>query len=107
LAFTIQPTNGTAGTSFSVAVSVEDSSGTVVTSNDSTIRLSARGSGGFAGDGHTMTATAVNGVATFENLTLNKAGTYTLEASIGHRHRVTSDDFVSVMRMMGDTLMVL
>jgi hypothetical protein len=94
LVFTIQPTNGTAGTSFSVAVSVEDSSGTVVTSNDSTIRLSVRGPGGFAGDGHTMTATAVNGVATFDNLTLNKAGTYTLEASIGHRHRVTSDSFV-------------
>jgi hypothetical protein len=94
LVFTTQPTNGTAGSSFSVTVSVEDSSGSVLTSNDSTIRLMVQGRGRFAGDGRTMTATAVNGVATFDNLTLDKAGTYTLEASIGHRHRVTSDSFV-------------
>jgi hypothetical protein len=94
LVFTVQPTNTTAGTSFSVTVSVEDSSGSVVTGNDSTIRLTVQGHGRFAGDGRTMTATATDGVATFNDLTLDKAGTYTLEASIGHRHRVTSDSFV-------------
>jgi hypothetical protein len=93
LVFTVQPTNTTAGTSFSVTVSVENSSGAVVTSNDSTIRLTVQGPGRFASDGRTMTATAVDGVATFDNLTLDKAGTYTLEASIGHRHRVSSDSF--------------
>ncbi len=94
LVFTVQPTNTTAGTSFSVTVSVENSSGDVVTTNDSTIRLTVQGHGPFAGDGHTMTATAVDGVAMFNDLTLDKAGTYTLEAGIGHRHRVTSDSFV-------------
>ena len=94
LVFTVQPTNTTAGTSFSVTVSVEDSSGNVVTTNDSTIRLAVQGHGRFSGDGHTMTATAVDGVAMFNDLTLDKAGTYTLEATIGHRHRVTSDSFV-------------
>jgi hypothetical protein len=94
LVFTVQPTNTTAGTSFSVSVSVENSSGSVVTSNDSTIRLTVQGHGRFSGDGRTMTATAVDGVATFNDLTLDKAGTYTLEASIGHRHRVMSDSFV-------------
>ncbi len=93
LAFSIQPTNTTAGTSFSVAVSVEDSSGNVVTTNDSTVRLTVLGRGRFSGDGHTMTATAVDGVASFNNLTLDKAGTYTLEAGIGHRHRVMSNSF--------------
>jgi hypothetical protein len=93
LVFSVQPTNTTAGSSFSVTVSVEDSSGSVVTSNDSTIRLTVLGRGRFAGDGHTMTATAVDGVANFNDLTLDKAGSYTLEASIGHRHRVMSNSF--------------
>lgn len=94
LVFSVQPTNTTAGSSFSVSVSVEDSCGSVVTSNDSTIRLTILGRGRFAGDGHTMTATAVDGVANFNDLTLDKAGTYTLEASIGHRHRVMSNSFM-------------
>src|SRR3984957_223818 len=93
LVFSVQPTNTTAGTSFSVAVSVEDSSGSVVTNIDSTIRLTILGRGRFGGDGHTMTATAINGIANFNDLTLDKAGNYTLEASIGHRHRVMSNSF--------------
>jgi hypothetical protein len=93
LVFSVQPANTTAGSSFSVSVSVEDSSGTVVTSNDSTIRLTILGRGRFGGDGHTMTATAVDGVANFNDITLDNAGTYSLEASIGHRHRVMSDSF--------------
>lgn len=94
LAFTVQPSNTTAAQSFSVTVSVENSAGTVITTNDSVVRLTIRGPGRFAGDGHTMTATAVNGVATFDNLTIDKAGTYTLQASSGHAHRVVSDSFV-------------
>jgi hypothetical protein len=93
LVFAIQPTNTTAGTSFSVAVSVEDSSGNVVTTNDLTVRLTILGRGRFSGDGRTMTATAVDGIANFNDLTLDKAGTYTLEASVGHRHRVMSNSF--------------
>ncbi len=94
LVFQVQPANGTAGQSFSVTVEVENSSGTVVSTNDSVIRLTVREPGRFAGDGHTMTATAVNGIATFDNLVLDKAGTYTLLASTGHTHRAVSDSFV-------------
>ena len=93
LVFSVQPTDTTAGTSFSVAVSVNDSTANVMTTNDSTIRLTILGRGRFSGDGHTMTATAVDGVANFNDLTLDKAGSYTLEASIGHRHRVMSNSF--------------
>jgi hypothetical protein len=93
LVFTVQPTDTTAGSSFNVSVSVEDSSGNVTTSSDSTVRLTIVGRGRFGGDGHTMTATAVDGVASFNDITLDKAGNYTLEASIGHRHRVMSDRF--------------
>jgi hypothetical protein len=94
LVFQVQPTNGTAGQSFSVTVAVEDASGTVVSTNDSVVRLTVRGPGRFAGDGHTMTATAVNGVATFNNLVLDKGGTFTLEASTRHTQRARSSSFV-------------
>jgi hypothetical protein len=93
LVYTTQPTNGTAGQSFNVTVTIEDSSGNVVTSANSVIRLSINGPGRFAGDGHTMTATAVDGVATFNDLTLDRAGTYTLTAVNWHDGYTTSNSF--------------
>jgi hypothetical protein len=78
LVFTVEPTNGTAGQSFSVTVSVEDSSGNILTGNDANVTLRvADGPGDFSGS-RTLTATAVNGVAIFNNVVLDKAGTYTL-----------------------------
>jgi hypothetical protein len=94
LVFQVQPTNGTAGQSFSVTVAVEDSSNSVVSSNDSVVRLTVHGPGRFAGEGHTVTATAMNGVATFDNLVLDKAGTFTLQASTRHTQRAISSSFV-------------
>ncbi|HXY37963.1 MAG TPA: hypothetical protein VEI07_27290, partial [Planctomycetaceae bacterium] len=93
LVFTTQPTDTTAGQSFNVTVTVEDSAGNVVTSDNSTIRLRINGPGRFAGDGHTMTATAVNGVATFNSLALDRAGTYTLTAADHQDGYTTSNSF--------------
>ncbi len=93
LVFSVQPASTTAGQSFSVTVTVEDSSGDVVTSDNSVIHLRVDGPGRFAGDGHTMTATAVNGVATFSGLKLDRAGTYTLSSGNYEDGRVSSDSF--------------
>lgn len=93
LVFQVQPSNGTAGQSFSVTVAVEDSSGDVVTTDDSTITLRVHGPGRFSGDGRSMTATASGGVATFNDLVLDRAGTYTLRAWDSSSGGVTSDSF--------------
>jgi hypothetical protein len=93
LVFTVEPTNGTAGQSFSVTVSVEDSSGNVLTGNDANVTLRvANGPGDFAGS-RTLTATAVDGVATFNNVVLDKAGTYTLVAHSQGAGRTSSSSF--------------
>ncbi|HEX4794172.1 MAG TPA: hypothetical protein VH370_10290 [Humisphaera sp.] len=85
LAIASQPANGTAGKPLTTAlkVDVELPSGAIATSDNSSVQLSiASGPGGFA-VGSTTSAKAVNGVATFGNLKLNIAGTYTLKATDG------------------------
>ena len=80
LKFTTQPVNGTAGVTLpAVAVSVEDSSGNVITADNTTQVTLALSSNTLNG---TLTQTAVNGVATFSNLSINTAATgYTLNAT--------------------------
>src|SRR4029079_15535346 len=84
LAFSVQPSNTTAGASISPAVKVEvrDSNGNVVTSSSASVTLAIGtnpASGTLSG---TKTVVAVNGVATFSDLSIDKAGTgYTLSAS--------------------------
>jgi len=84
LAFTTQPSNVVAGASIApaVQVSVEDASGNVVTTAANSITMAIgtnAGSGTLSG---TLTVAASSGVATFSNLSINKAGTgYTLSAS--------------------------
>jgi hypothetical protein len=72
----------TAGVPFSVTVKVEDASNTVDTTFNSIVTISlAQNPGGSTLTGSLMVA-AKNGVATFSNLVLNKAGSgYTLTAS--------------------------
>ncbi len=84
LAITQAPTTGTAGAALSpaVQVSVENQSGSVVTSDNSTVTLTLEG-GVFAGGATTVTAQAVNGVATFSNLIIDAVGIYNLVASDG------------------------
>jgi hypothetical protein len=94
LAFVQQPTNANAGAAISpaVTVAVEDANGNTVTSDTSTVTLTLS-SGTFAGGGNTASAAAVNGVATFGNLVINTAGSYTLAASDGSLTSATSNAF--------------
>jgi hypothetical protein len=94
LAFVQQPSNVNAGATISpaVTVAVEDANGNTVTSDASTVTLTLS-SGTFAGGGNTVSAAAVNGVATFSSLVVNAAGTYTLAASDGSLTGATSSPF--------------
>ena len=77
LVFTTQPpANGTAGQAFSAVVKVQDANGNVVTGSSAQITITSPAS--ITG---TTQVTAINGVATFNNLVLNTAGTYTLAAT--------------------------
>src|SRR4029079_6355970 len=84
LAFSVQPSNTTAGAAITPAVKVEvrDANGNVVTSSSASATLTIGtnpSSGTLSG---TKTVAAVNGVATFSDLSIDKAGTgYTLGAA--------------------------
>jgi hypothetical protein len=84
LAVAVVPVGGVAGTALSPAVQVQviDQKGNVLASDDRdpiTVAVMS-GPGGFT-SGSTTTVSAVNGVATFTNLVLTAAGTYTLGAT--------------------------
>jgi len=96
LAFKVQPSNATAGSSISPAVQVSalDASGNLAASfNGSiTIALGANPSGTTLSG--TLTLSAVNGVATFSNLTLTKVGSgYALTATSSGLTSATSASF--------------
>jgi hypothetical protein len=96
LAFSAQPSSGTAGTALGTfTVSVENGNANVVTSDSSNITLAFASNPGGAVLGGTFTALAVNGVATFGGVVLNTAGTYTLFAldTADSVPAVTSDAF--------------
>ncbi len=83
LAFDVQPTNSVAGVAISPAVTVRilDSNGVQTNSTANVTLVIGTNPGGGTLSG-TTTVAAVNGVATFSNLSINKAGTgYTLAAS--------------------------
>jgi hypothetical protein len=96
LAFGQGPSNTTAGQAINpaVAVVVLDQFGSPVTNDSSTVTvaLAANPLGGTLSG--TLTATVVNGVATFSNLSLDKAGSgYTLQATDGNYGGVVSSAF--------------
>ncbi len=89
------PANGSAGIALSpaVTVSVEDQFGNVYTADSaSTVTLTLNG-GTFSGGGDTATATASNGVATFNNLIITASGNYTLTATDGMLASTNSSSF--------------
>jgi len=93
LAFTVQPpASAQSNATFSVTVSVEDATGNVVTSDGSSVTVALTTAGG-ATLGGTKTVAAVNGVATFANLSVDKVGTYTLTASDGLLTPAVSSSF--------------
>ncbi len=88
------PANATAGTTLGAAVvEVEDAYGNLVTST-STVSLSLGKTVSGATLAGTLSATSVNGVATFSNLSLTSAGTYSLVATDGALKSATSGSFV-------------
>ncbi|MFE8599136.1 S8 family serine peptidase [Archangium violaceum] len=108
LAFTVQPASSGVDTVLAPAVKVGfvDAWGNSVTSTSSTVTLALGNnpSGGALGGGASVAA--VNGVATFSNLSLNKPGTgYTLVASASGVSSVTSTAF-DIVSLAGATQMV-
>jgi hypothetical protein len=79
-----------------VTVDVVDALGNVVTNSTATVTISQSSGPSGATLGGTTTQTAVNGVATFNNLTLNTAGTYTLVAKSSGLTNAISSSFVEV-----------
>ncbi len=95
LVFTQQPTDAVAGTTIGPAIvlNLEDDLGNPLSADNSSVTLAI-----FTGpDGGRLLGTAVeqavNGVATFSDLSLPKSGTYTLLASDGNFTPATSDTF--------------
>src|SRR5688572_30441198 len=86
LGFVVQPQGAQAGQSFTpaVQVAVQDSTGATVTSSTAQITIALRANPSGALLGGTITATAVDGVATFADLSINRvAQGYTLVAASG------------------------
>ncbi len=96
LAFTTQPGNGTGGSALSTqpVVAVQDAGGNTITSDTSQVTVAIGtnpASGTLSG---AKQVNAVNGVATFTNLSIDKAGNgYTLNASDGALTSSTSNTF--------------
>jgi alpha-tubulin suppressor-like RCC1 family protein len=95
LAFTVQPVNTIAGRPIApaVVVAVQDADGNTVATatNDVTLAIGTNPPNGLAG---TATVAAVNGVATFSNLSIKDPGTaYTLSAASPSLTSATSTPF--------------
>jgi uncharacterized repeat protein (TIGR03803 family) len=91
--YATQPSNVVAGVanSPSIVVNVEDQFGNVVTTDSSNVVLSVHsGPGALSG---TVTVAASSGVATFSNVILDTAGSYTLQASDGSLTSANSTSF--------------
>ncbi len=95
LAFGVQPSNTQVGATITPAVTVTalDASGNTVPSFTGAISLALGNAGGATLSGNGP-VNAVNGVATFANLTIDKVGTgYTLTATSGTLTQATSNAF--------------
>ena len=96
LAFGQQPSSTTPGTAFSptITVNVEDPSGATVTTSSATVSITIANNPSGGTLSGMQTVNAVNGVATFSNLNIDKAGTgYTLTTSSAGLTGATSGSF--------------
>jgi autotransporter-associated beta strand protein len=94
--FSQQPSNTTAGSTISpaVKVAVEDNQGNVVSSDTSTVSVALGANPGSGALSGTASLAAVNGVATFSTLSINRTGSgYTLTAADGTLTGATSSSF--------------
>lgn len=95
LVFTQQPVSTPAGSAIAVAVEVRDANGAVVTTATGNMTIALTPNAGPAGAvlGGTTTISVVNGVASFADLSLTKAGFgYSLDATFASL-AATSDTF--------------
>ena len=96
LAFGVQPATTAAGAAITpaVTVKVEDANGNIVTSDSSLVTLAIGNNPAVGTLSGTVSVHAVNGVATFGNLSINNAGSgYTLRATDGTLAAATSNGF--------------
>ena len=96
LVYTRSVSTGTAGQALSpsLTVAVEDAFGNLISTDTSTVTIAvASGPGGFDG-ASTTSAVAASGVATFSNLLLDTAGTYTLTVTDGTLTSATSPNIL-------------
>jgi hypothetical protein len=96
LAFVQQPTNVAAASIFSpiVLVAIQDGQGNTITAATNTVTLAISGNPGGSTLGGTAQVSAVAGVATFSNISLNKsANNYTLSAGATGLTGATSSAF--------------
>ncbi|MEW5860144.1 MAG: filamentous hemagglutinin N-terminal domain-containing protein [Cyanobacteriota bacterium] len=103
LIFLVQPTDTVAGKTINPAVSarIEDQYGNLTNSN-ATVSLTSSG-GILLGN---SSAIASNGIASFNNLSITKAGTYTLAASGTELKEATSNSFIITPDLSSATLSV-
>ena len=88
------PSSVTAGDGFGVSVAAEDPFGNPTPTFNGSVTIALASGPDAATLGGTLTATAVDGVATFSGLTLNTAGAgYTLEATASGLAIATTSDF--------------
>jgi hypothetical protein len=94
LAIATQPVTSVAGTALALTVDVVDAAGNIVTAFTGPIAIALGGNAGVATLGGTLTANAVNGVATFSNILLTKAASsYSLVATASGLTSATSRAF--------------
>lgn len=94
--FVSQPSNTAAGAVISPAVTVrvEDADGNTVTSSTAAVTMALGNNPGGGTLAGTLTVKALNGVATFSNLVVNKSGRgYTLVAKSGRLADAVSEAF--------------
>src|SRR5205807_6727307 len=99
LAFTVQPSNTVAGAAISPAVQVTalDAAGNPVPSFTGSVTVALGTNPGGSTLGGTTTLAAVNGVASFATLTLDKTGTgYALTATATGLNPATSSGFTII-----------
>ena len=104
LAFIAQPATATAGGTFAseVQVEVRDVGGVRVKGATNTVTLALGSNPGGASLSGTTTLAAVNGVATFANLSIDRPGTgYTLAATSGTLVAATSATFLVTVPFVG------
>ncbi len=94
LAFTTLPSNTTAGSTMSpsVVVQLKDQNGNNVSTSGVPIQLTLN-TGSFSGTSTTTVNTDSSGKATFSNLQINTAGTYTMAATSSGWTTATSNSF--------------